>query len=212
MNKFVLVYEKLKKEFGHQNWWPVKTGSRFEICIGAILTQNTNWKNVEKALNNLIAAKALNPRIIAEMPKAKLEKLIRPSGFYKQKAERLKTFSNFFLNKNNFYKNITREELLKVKGIGKETADSILLYACNKPFFVVDAYTKRSFSRIGLISENDYEKIRTIFEKNIPRDISFYKEFHALIVELSKKYCKKEPLCKPCPLNKICKHVKKMRL
>jgi len=208
MNKqLTAIYEKLMNEFGHQNWWPIKTGSRFEICVGAILTQNTNWKNVDKALDNLIAAKALNPRIIAEMPKAKLEKLIKPSGFYKQKAERLKIFSKFFLSKNNFYKNITREELLKIKGIGNETADSILLYACEKPFFVVDAYTKRVFSRLGLI-EGKYEEVQKFFEQNLNKSVSLYKEFHALIVELAKKYCKKESLCIKCPLNKICKHAK----
>ena len=160
-----------------------------EVCIGAILTQNTNWKNVERALENLINAKILTAEKIANMHLSSIEKLIMSSGFYKQKAKRLKEFCRFIVNfKGDFYKDVTREQLLSINGIGRETADSILLYACNKPFFVVDAYTQRIFSKLGLINEeDDYEKIRELFESNLPCDVELYKEFHALIVRLGKE-------------------------
>ncbi|MEM7819920.1 MAG: endonuclease [Candidatus Aenigmatarchaeota archaeon] len=215
MSKILKIYKKLYNKFGQQKWWPISGKFRpkeFEICVGAILTQNTNWKNVEKALNNLIKRKLIDAESISRTDIKKLQSMIRPSGFYKQKAKKLKAFAKFVYEyKGNFYKNITKEELLNINGIGHETADSILLYACNKPYFVVDAYTKRIFSRLGMIDEkHKYEDIKFFFEDNIKKDIKIYKEFHALIVELAKKYCKKIPECKKCPIKDECKYKKEI--
>ncbi len=186
------IYKMLLKKYGRQNWWP--TSGEFEppeleICIGAILTQNTNWKNVEKALENLIDAKKLTAKSIASCPLPALERIIRPSGFYRQKAERLRDFCKFINDfEGDFYRDITREKMLAICGIGPETADSILLYACGKPYFVVDAYTRRMFSRLGLIKgDEDYETLRGFFESRLPEDVELYKEFHALIVEHEKR-------------------------
>ena len=188
------VYSLLLKNHGHQSWWPCRTGNKFEICIGAILTQNTNWSNAEKAIDNLIKADCIDEKRIVSMNITELESLIRPSGFYKQKAKRLKEFSIFILTHGSikkFLKNVRRDELLAANGIGPETADSILLYACEKPFFVVDAYTRRMFSSLGRIkADADYEDIRKFFEENIPSDVNLYKEFHALIVKHAKVCCR----------------------
>ena len=194
----IKIYQKLLSEFGKQNWWPCKTGNRFEIIIGAILTQNTSWQNVEKAISNLIKNKMLSKDAIRKIETRKLAVLIKPAGYYNQKAKKLKAFVNFSGA-------ITREDLLSIWGIGPETADSILLYAYNKPYFVIDAYTRRIFRRIGLIETEDYEEIREFFESRLSRNTEIYKEFHALIVELAKKHCKKEPLCEDCPLVRDCK-------
>ena len=188
------VYNLLLKNHGRQSWWPCRTGNKFEICVGAILTQNTNWSNAEKAIDNLIKAGCMDAKKIGSIKIKHLESLIRPSGFYKQKAKRLKEFSIFILTHGSikkFLKNVRRDELLAANGIGPETADSILLYACEKPFFVVDAYTRRMFSSLGQIKANaDYEDIRKFFEENIPSDVNLYKEFHALIVKHSKVCCR----------------------
>ncbi len=184
------IYRELLQKHGKQNWWPSVTKKEFEICMGAILTQNTNWRNVEKAIANLIDANTIDPVNILNMPTSRLEKLIKPSGFFRQKAKRLKEFSKFVLSYGSFKKfkeNTSREDLLKVNGIGKETADSILLYACGKPYFVVDAYTRRLFSDMGLIKgDEEYDDIRHLFESKLPKDVELYKEFHALIVKHSK--------------------------
>ena len=200
---FEQIYNILYKEFGSQKWWPAKTKNKqFEIIIGAILTQNTSWKNVEKAINNLEKAKLISINKIKTAGKQKLAKLIKPSGYYNQKAERLKIIANFF-SKN---KSPTREELLAVKGIGPETADSILLYAFNKPFFVIDAYTKRIFSRIGLCKGKcEYNELQELFQKNLSKKTKLFNEYHALLVELGKRYCRKKPDCKQCIINKLCK-------
>lgn len=187
------IYDTLLKFHGHQKWWPCRTGNKFEICVGAILTQNTNWGNVEKAIGNLIKAQAISAEKIVGIDIRKLQSLIKPSGFFRQKALRLKEFSRFVLtfgSIDNFLRNVTREELLNVKGIGPETADSILLYACEKPYFVIDAYTRRMFSSLDLIEDTDYEYIRNFFERRVPRDAQLYKEFHALIVKHAKTCCK----------------------
>ena len=196
----IRIYKSLLKMHGHQNWWPVSRSFKpreWEICIGAILTQNTAWGNVEKALDNIYDAKLLTVKDLANTDLKAIKKLVRPSGFFNQKSVRLRNFANFvvsFGNFANFKKNITREQLLKINGIGNETADSILLYACGKPYFVVDAYTRRIFSRIGIIDGNkNYEDIRKTFEKNLPKDIELYKEFHALIVRHAKECCRKLP-------------------
>lgn len=194
--KVLQVYNDLLKDIGPQKWWPISgtfKPPKFEVCIGAILTQNTNWKNVEKALQNLVGARKTSPESIGSCSLPALEKLVKPSGFFRQKAKRLKEFSSFMISfDGDFYKSVTREELLTIKGIGRETADSILLYACNRPVFVVDAYTRRLFSRLGLIGgDEDYDKLREMFEKSLPNNADLYKEFHALIVEHEKRRRKK---------------------
>jgi len=185
------AYEKLLKSHGRQAWWPMKRRfrpSEWEVCVGAILTQNTNWRNVEKALDSLIKNKVVTPEATLKTSRQRLEQLIRSSGFYKQKAERLKTLARFVLSCGSFekFRKVERSELLKVKGIGPETCDSILLYACGRPYFVIDAYTRRFVRLLGIKEAKDYEALRAYFEKNLPHDLKLYKEFHALIVEWGK--------------------------
>lgn len=188
----LVVYRNLLNEFGRREWWPAHRNFRpkeWEVCAGAILTQNTNWKNVERALDNLNAGKITSPESVIKTDLRKLEELVRPSGFYRQKAARLKALAQFVVSYGSFrkfVKNVEREELLKVKGIGFETCDSILLYACGRPHFVIDAYTKRLVKMLGIRTKTDYESLRAYFEKSLPKDVSLYKEFHALIVEWGK--------------------------
>ncbi len=180
--------------------------------VGAILTQNTNWQNVEKAIRNIKDAGLLNPVALLRH-KDKIPELIKPSGFYKLKSKRLIAFLEYFVK--NYRGSVVRlkrkstqelrEELLQIPGIGPETADSILLYALEHPVFVVDAYTRRIFSRHKILDANlDYEEIRAQFEKNLMRDVRLYNEYHALLVKLGKTYCKKnEPLCNNCPISDL---------
>ena len=206
------IYKILLKTFGKQEWWPMDGGfvpREWEVCIGAILTQNTNWQNVERALENLKRDKITNLERLLEINENKLAGLIRPSGYYNQKAKKLKAFSENVKKKGsvkNFLKNIKRNELLSMKGIGPETADSILLYAAGKPSFVIDSYTKRIFTRMGIVKKGiDYEELREFFERNLPRDVRIYNEYHALIVEMGKNICKPKPLCGKCPLEGKCR-------
>ena len=198
----------LFKRFGPQDWWPGDTP--FEVIVGAILTQNTNWANVGKAITNLKKAKALTPDKLHLLDIKKLAELIRPAGYFNIKAKRLKNFLDwFFENYSGELKNLEnvptaelRQQLLSVKGIGPETADSILLYALNRPVFVVDAYTARICSRHHLIDEGaDYHQIQEMFESNLPSSIQLFNEYHALIVHLGKDFCKPTPKCGECPLN-----------
>ncbi|WP_457600243.1 endonuclease [Hydrogenivirga sp.] len=211
-DKLLEIYEELLNTYGKQNWWPVdrdyhaRAGSdpREEIVVGAILTQNTNWKNVERALNNLKEAKILSFEGILRTPLATLRELIRPSGYYRQKAERLKIVAKA-LSPVSKVEVIDRESLLSIKGIGRETADAILLYAGNRLFFIIDAYTKRVVKRVfGL--EAGYEELRKWFEMSLPKDIELYKEFHALLDEHAKRFCKKTPACEGCPIGYMCPH------
>ncbi len=209
--KLILIYEKLYKAFGPRNWWP--GDSPFEVMIGAILTQNTAWGNVEKAIKNLKNERMLSPVKLRDIKFGRLKSLIKPVGFYNVKARRLKHFLNYLsgvyqnnigkLKRRNLY--ILRKELLRVNGVGKETADSIMLYALNKPIFVIDAYTRRIFSRHRLTDENaDYDSLQKIFMDNLPKKYKLFNEYHALIVELGKTFCKsKKPLCDTCPLKGI---------
>lgn len=207
-NRLLLIYRHLSGFFGPLHWWP--GDSKLEIIIGAILTQNTNWQNVSKAIKNLKENDLLDVKALFESDEGYLAKLIRPCGYYNLKAKRLKNFISFFYGKYDgiaevmFSKDcwLLREELLTINGIGPETADSILLYAGNKPIFVVDAYTKRIFQRHKLVSEkDDYEQIQRYFMKNLPQDCHLYNEFHAQIVMLGKNYCKRNnPNCQDCPL------------
>lgn len=204
-------YDKLLKAFGPQGWWP--GDGPFEVLVGAVLTQNTNWGNVEKAINNLKAAGKLTPQALHEISPKELAPLIRPAGYFNIKAKRLKSLINWLFERYHgnlddmFSQNLgtLREELLSVKGIGPETADSILLYAGNMPSFVVDAYTYRVFSRHHHIPEDStYEEIKAFFEDNLPKDAPLYNEYHALLVRVGKTYCKpREPICKACPLGEF---------
>lgn len=213
---FLKIYKKFLEHFGTQGWWPAE--SKFEIILGAILTQQTTWKNVEKVIENLKNKNLLDPSKLANAKLGEIEKLIRQTGFYKQKARRLRDFSKYLVERYNgdlgklFSKplNELRKELLNLSGIGYETADSILLYAGNKRIFVIDAYTKRLCERLG-IKRKGYEKLRIFFEKNLPRNIGIYKEFHALIVQLGKNYCKIKPVCNKCPLNAVCTFCKEFK-
>jgi endonuclease-3 related protein len=200
MNFNIYIYKKLEKAYGHKHsWWPEE--KTFYMPVSAILTQATSWKNVEKALNNLKLANVNSFRSLKEIKLKELEKLIKPAGFYRQKAKRLKALANYFLSA----KEITREGLLKIKGIGKETADSIILYYFDKPYFVVDLYTKRLHSRLKNETLS-YEKLALIYSKGL--NVKQMKEFHALIVEHCKITCKKKPLCNNCVLKNICHYFK----
>jgi endonuclease-3 related protein len=178
------LYRKLLFQNGPQGWWPAKT--QFEVVVGALLTQNTNWKNVEKAIANLRAAGKLSPEAILETQNPELETLIRPSGYYRQKAERLKALSRSYVSFMARGKAPSREELLAIKGVGKETADSILLYAFGEPYFVIDAYTRRFCEHNKLFKGGDYDDYRAFFERSLPRNVQLYKEYHALIVAWGK--------------------------
>ena len=204
------IYDSLFNSFGKQYWWPGDTG--FEVVIGAILTQNTNWANVEKAIRNLKNAKIFTPKKLHEINQEKLAELIKPSGYFNVKAKRLKHFIEWlFLNYDGSLSKLfkldyatLREQLLTVNGIGKETADSIILYAAEKPTFVVDAYTKRVLVRHGLITEDyNYDAIKEVFEENLPKEVPLYNEYHALIVMVGKYYCKPKMQCEECPLEDV---------
>ena len=210
-NDLKRIYNLLYKQFGPRNWWPGDT--RLEIIVGAILTQNTAWANVEKAIKNLKSRDLLKIDTLSRLPKKKLARLIKPAGYYNIKAARVKNFLDFLRKEYNgsltrMFRTRTqalRKKLLGVNGIGPETADSILLYAGGKPVFVVDAYTKRIFSRHRFIDQDaDYTSIQNFFLKNLPRDAKMFNEFHALIVELGKDLCKaSKPLCDNCSLRRI---------
>ncbi|MFN3739410.1 MAG: endonuclease III domain-containing protein [Thermodesulfovibrionales bacterium] len=202
------IYIKLYRAFGPQHWWPAETS--FEVAVGAILTQNTNWQNVERAIANLKEKGLLDPYRLYCMDVNSLASLIRPAGYYNVKAKRLKAFLDFLIK--DFGGRIEdmaslevehlRKRLLNIDGIGPETADSILLYGLNKPVFVVDAYTKRVLIRHDIINSNaDYEEIQSLFHLSLERDSSLYNEFHALFVKLGKTFCKTKPLCREVPKN-----------
>jgi endonuclease III related protein len=202
------IYRRLFEHFGPQHWWPAQ--EPFEVIVGAILTQSTAWTNVEKAIANLKAAGKLSSKALRNIPEAELAALIHPSGYYNVKARKLKAFVNWFGERCDdsldrlFPGDIesVRRELLEVHGIGEETADSILLYAGNKPIFFIDAYTRRIISRLGLSPEVDsYAAYQSLFMSNLPTDAALFNEYHALLVRLGKDFCRKRPLCEGCCLN-----------
>jgi endonuclease-3 related protein len=203
-------YDALFERFGPQGWWPAKT--RFEVIVGAILTQNTAWTNVEKAIRNLKGRGALSPEKLRALPAEKLAKLIRPAGYFNVKARRLGHFIDHLHKRHGgslerLFKTPTaklRDELLSINGIGPETADSILLYAAKRPVFVVDAYTKRILSRHGLCApDDDYHAVQALFAGNMKADERAFNEYHALIVRTGKELCRKtKPDCKACPLER----------
>lgn len=211
------IYRRLYAHFGPRRWWPADTP--FEVMVGAILTQNAAWANAARAIENLKKEKLLSVRKMGEARHRRLSRLIRPSGFYKEKTKKLKNLIKFLKSTcrgripalGAYRTKILREKLLDVKGIGPETADSILLYALGRPVFVVDAYTKRIFSRHKLLSDKAaYGQIQKFFMDTLGKNTGLFNEYHALIVETGKNYCKKKkPLCKICPL-KLVKHEKNM--
>lgn len=203
------VYERLHAHHGDQHWWPAETP--FEMMISAILVQNTRWESVESAIINLKQAHMLNPESILACEPEQLEALIRPAGFFRQKARRLIEFSRFFADHNGteglkrWPTKALRAQLLSLNGIGPETADAILLYALDKLAFVVDAYTMRLFSRLGLIQVNmSYDDVQNYFIQRLPGLLQLYQEFHALIVQQAKQNCCAKPQCDDCPLFELC--------
>jgi endonuclease-3 related protein len=204
------IYQLLLDRFGRQHWWPGET--QLEIITGAILTQNTNWANVEKAIANLKAADLLTPEKLHHLDVLNLAKLIKPAGYYNIKAKRLKNFINWLFQKydgqlanlENLGTDPLRAELLTVTGIGRETADSILLYAFNREIFVIDAYTARVAVRHRLIEpQAEYEQLRDLFQSNLPQDSQLFNEYHALLVKVGKEFCKPKAKCPGCPLQNL---------
>jgi len=202
------IYHKMKDHFGPLHWWPGETP--FEIMIGAILTQNTSWSNAEKAIRNLKTESLLTPQKLDHISKSRLETLLKPSGFFRVKARRVKEFLRH-LRQSYQYEirrmkaqstSFLREELLEINGIGKETADSILLYALSKKVFVIDAYTRRIYSRHGFWNQKlEYDAIRNWFEEALPKRTGLWNDYHAQLVMVGKHYCKSKPKCNECPLN-----------
>ena len=213
---FLSIYKNLFKHYGSQHWWP--GDSPFEVMVGAVLTQNTAWTNVEKAIANLKQAKVLSAVKLAAMPADALAQLIRPAGYFNVKAKRLQSFCNWFLEQggektlNRCDDVELRNGLLSVNGVGPETADDMVLYAFNRPVFVIDAYTRRIFSCLGLVTgDESYEQLRQQFEMQLSskikqRDelVSIYNEYHALIVLHAKDVCRKKPRCSDCCLRRQC--------
>ncbi len=205
------IYRRLMDCYGPQHWWPAE--APFEVMVGAILTQSAAWLNVEKAINNLKAARALSPRALRRFSLSEIATLIRPCGYYNAKARKLKSLARWLGeyyedNLDKLFASRTdqlRQQLLSVYGIGQETADSIILYAAGKPIFVVDAYTRRITSRIGLAPDSDsYSAHQALFMDNLPADTILFNEYHALLVCLGKNVCRSRPLCPQCCLQNIC--------
>lgn len=207
--RLLSIFQTLLSSFGKRNWWPGET--ELEIIVGAVLTQNTSWKNVERVINNMKVHGVLTMDTLHSVPIEALEEIIRPSGFYRQKSARLKRIINVLHddygksinNLKHYDTHYLRKLLLSINGIGPETADSILLYALNKPIFVVDAYTKRFIKNHGLYNGNGkYDDVQQYFMTNLPLNVYLFNEFHALIVILCQTYCKKIPECSLCLLNR----------
>jgi len=203
------IYRQLLEAYGPQGWWPAD--SPFEVMVGAVLTQNTSWTNVEKAIDNLKRAEMLSPEEIANSDPDALAELIRPSGFFRQKSWRLQEIARFYLGHGRteglkrWPTTSLRIRLLEVYGVGPETADSILLYALDKPVCVIDAYTLRIFHRLGLLPEkSDYETAQKYCHQRLSQSLPLLQEFHALIVEHAKRHCSKRPKCEGCPLQAHC--------
>ncbi|MHC4606177.1 MAG: endonuclease III domain-containing protein, partial [Planctomycetota bacterium] len=206
-------YRSLRRHFGHRDWWPGDTP--FEVMVGAILTQNTAWTNVEKAIANLKSCGALDPRRMAAIDARTLAAAVRPAGYFRVKARRLKSFLSWMSREHGLdvrrMKRVPmermRNKLLSVKGIGPETADSILLYALGKPTFVVDAYTHRVLTRHGLIHEDaGYDEMKELFEAHLDRDLGLFQDFHAQFVAVGKDFCRPRPRCDACPLRPLLPH------
>lgn len=202
------LYRRLHAHYGDLRWWPAK--SPFEVAVGAILTQNTAWSNVEKAIARLKQVRALNAKRLHRLSHRRLAPLIKSAGYFNVKARRLKNFISFLHRRysGSLTKMFRRDagtlraELLSVNGIGPETADSMLLYAGQKPVFVIDAYTKRIFSRHGVLSDDDsYDDFQQLFMKNLSRDVALYNQYHAMFVKVGNQFCRSKPRCNACPLS-----------
>ena len=205
------IYERMLSRYGPQGWWP--GGRGFEMMVGAVLTQAASWANVESALANLRSAGALTPRAIRAMPQDELARLVYPSGYYNAKARKLKALAQYIGERftddldamAHEDADALRNDLLGVHGIGEETADDILLYAAGKPSFVVDAYTRRLFWRLGLAPrKGSYAQYRAPFMAHLPPDAETFGEYHALVVRHGREVCKKEPICEGCCLLEVC--------
>lgn len=206
------IFRRLLTHYGPQQWWPAQ--DTFEMMVGAILTQSAAWSNVEKAITNLRTAGVLSPELLRKLPQTEIASLIYPSGYYNAKARKLKSFVQWLgkYYSDDFSKLFAsdidhiRQQLLSVYGIGPETADSIILYAANKPIFVIDTYTRRIISRIGLAPKNaGYAEFQAFFMTNLPTDTRLFNEYHALLVCLAKNICRSRPLCPQCCLSDICR-------
>ncbi|MBI3553289.1 MAG: endonuclease III domain-containing protein [Elusimicrobia bacterium] len=225
------VYRRLLAAYGAQGWWPVTVKAsegpvyrpdfrgalterqRAEVCVGAILTQNTNWRNVETALRGLHRAGVWDLGRLASWPPRRVERLVRPSGYFRQKAKKLRLFARHAVSRGTSLRDwlsgpleALRAELLSLWGVGPETADSILLYAGGRPSFVVDAYTVRIGRRIGWFRRHDYAHVQRFFTGRLPASPRDYAELHALFVELAKRHCRSAPVCSGCPLREVCHH------
>jgi len=216
MNDIERIYNLLYKRYRDLNWWPA--GSPYEVMVGAVLTQNTAWTNVEMAIANFTGR--LSPQFVENVSIEELIDIIRPAGFFNQKAGYLKAVTAWFKQYNysvepvgmryiasvaklQYITNL-RNELLAVKGVGRETADSILLYALNLPTFVIDAYTVRLLTRIGFDVPKKYDDVKALFEKNLPNDVALFNNYHACIVINAKEHCRAKPVCDGCPLMEMC--------
>jgi len=204
------IYDALREEFGHRSWWP--GDGPFEVMVGAILTQNTNWDNVETAIDNLKERDVLNPPAILNVEQEDLQDLVRPAGYYRQKAARVKRLSQWLMDNcdgavellQKWPRDELRKELVSIRGVGPETADSIMLYALDKPVFVVDTYTLRVTTRHGLIERNcTYYDLQNLFQDHLPEDLDLYRDFHAQLVEVGKRYCRPTPKCQNCPVRTV---------
>lgn len=204
------IYRALREAFGCRHWWPGDTP--FEVMVGAVLTQRTNWRNVAKAIDALKAVGLMSPHAMAQVEVERLQSLIRPAGYYRQKAARLRRLVDWLIERasadvtalEEVATDDLREELLALRGIGPETADSILLYALDRAVFVVDTYTKRVVVRHGLLDAAcSYYDLRDLFESNLPADVALYKDYHAQLVEVGKRHCRSVPRCPACPLHPL---------
>ena len=207
--RYLEVYRRLHAHFGHRDWWP--GDGPFEIMVGAVLTQNTAWKNVTRAIANLEAADALTPEALLAAPFDTVAQWLKPSGYFNVKAKRLRAYCAWYLEQGGFEAlrrrrtPVLREGLLSVHGVGPETADDILLYAFKRPVFVIDTYTRRAFARIGLVTgEESYEALRLGFERALGPDVALFNDYHAQIVGLGHFFCRPKPKCLECPLAVCC--------
>ncbi len=210
-----VLFENLFRHYGFPAGWPAGDWPRsgafqppeFEIVVGALLTQNTRWRNVEKALLRLVGSGLVSAPAVASVPLTELQQKIQGCGYYRQKARRLQGISGFISNfSGDFYRRIDRRSLLALEGIGPETADAILLYACDRLHFVVDAYTRRIFTRYGTFPRSvGYADMQQFFQRRLPPEVALYKGFHALIVEHAQQTCRQQPLCEPCVLRTRCR-------
>ncbi len=205
------MYERLRGAFGHAGWWP--GDSPFEVCVGAILVQNTAWANVERTLNGLKKRRLLSFRALERLSASRLAPLLRSSGTFRVKARRLRAFLDFLSSEyggraeamRGEDPTVLRRKVLAVPGIGPETADSIVLYAAGHASFVVDSYTRRVFTRLGLLrGAEPYLEVQRLFEEHLPREVALYNDYHAQIVRLGKDFCRTRPRCPECPLADIC--------